>query len=120
MKVIIAGSREITDYELVEECIKDSEMEITEVVSGTCRGVDKLGERWARENKIQIKQFPANWAEKGRDAGKIRNKEMAEYAEALIAIWDGESLGTKNMIETAKKTGLKIRIFEIGKMKGIE
>ena len=108
MKVIIAGSRDITNYNLLLKVIEKSKFEITEVVSGTARGVDKLGERYAEENNIPLKKFPADWNKYNKMAGYLRNKQMAEYADALIAIWDGESRGTKNMIDIAKKMKLDI------------
>ena len=61
-----------------------------------------MGRRWAIENGIPIKEFPANWQEFGRAAGPIRNGEMADYADALIAIWDGRSRGTADMISRMK------------------
>lgn len=112
MKVIIAGSRELNDFLLVQEAVHASTFKITEVVSGTARGVDKQGEAWASLHDIPIKRFPANWKQYGRGAGHIRNAEMAEYADALIAVWDGKSPGTKNMIELARKHNLKVFIYE--------
>ena len=64
--------------------------------------------RWARNNNIPLKMFYPNWDRYGKSAGMIRNKEMAEYAEALIAIWDRRSKGTKHMIATAKRLGLQV------------
>ncbi len=107
-KVIIAGSRNITNYKKVKRFIKKVEFNIDKIVSGMAKGVDKLGEKYAKENDIPIKQFPANWEEYGRTAGPIRNREMAEYATHLIAFWDGKSKGTKNMIDLAIKKGLYI------------
>ncbi len=98
MKVIIAGSRDIIDPEVIFPIIERSPFEIDEVVCGMARGVDRMGRRWALENDIGIREFPANWQEFGRSAGPIRNQEMADYADALIAIWDGWSRGTRNMI----------------------
>ena len=106
MKVIIAGSRHITDRDFVEQAIEDSGFEITEVVCGKAQGVDTVGEEWANDNDIPVKPFPAEWKRYGRAAGPIRNREMAEYADALIAIPDIGSKGTANMIATAKKMGL--------------
>jgi hypothetical protein len=106
MKVIVAGSRSITDYDLVARAIRTSGLDITEIVSGTARGVDSLGERFAAENGIPVAHFPADWTGGGRGAGFVRNYKMAEYADALIAIWDGESRGTAHMIEAARKKGL--------------
>lgn len=113
MITIIAGCRGITDYPLVTEAVKISGFDITEVVSGGAMGVDALGERWADENEIPIRRFPAYWKEYGKMAGPMRNKEMAKYAEALIAVWDGKSRGTSNMIDEGRKERLKIYIHRI-------
>jgi len=112
MKVIIAGSRDFNDYEkLVKKCdFYLSNVRDIEIVSGTARGADKLGERYAKERCYPIKEFPANWDEYGKSAGSIRNREMADYADALIAFWDGKSRGTKDMIEAAQKKGLRIKV----------
>lgn len=99
MKVIVAGSRNVDDYKLVVDTIIRSGYTITEVVSGCATGIDRLGEQWARANNIPIKEMPANWNLNGKAAGPMRNKLMAEYADAAVIIWDGESRGTRNMIE---------------------
>ena len=117
MKVIIAGSRDINDLKHINQTVFESKFKISEVVSGTARGVDRLGERWAKENNVQIKQFPANWDKLGKSAGVIRNKQMAEYADALIAIWDGHSVGTKHMINIALKMGLQVYVHIIKREK---
>lgn len=111
MKTIIAGSREITDPSVVDRAIKESGFTITEVVSGACRGVDELGEQWAAERGVKVKRFPAGWSELGKAAGPIRNAAMAKYADALIAIWDGESRGTRHMITLAYSCGLKVFVW---------
>jgi hypothetical protein len=110
MKVIIAGSRTIRDYELVKQAIKESGFEITEVVCGTANGVDSLGERYAKENGIKLSYFYPDWKGQGKLAGHKRNEQMAHYSEALVAIWDGDSRGTKHMIEYANKKGLKVYV----------
>lgn len=112
MKVIVAGSRGITDYDTVVRAIKESGFQITELVSGGAGGVDKLGEKYANRLEIPVKVFLADWEKKKASAGIIRNAHMANYAEALIAVWDGESRGTKNMIETAEKKGLKVFVWK--------
>ncbi len=115
MKIIIAGSRTITDYYIVKNAINVSNTAIkaTEIVCGMASGVDLLGKRWAEENNIPIKEFPADWERFGKSAGYKRNEEMAEYADALLAIWDKKSRGTKHMIDLARKHGLKIYIFRL-------
>lgn len=111
MKVIIAGCRDFNDYAHVCRAIKESEFEITEIVSGGANGVDKLGERYAKENNIPVKKFPADWNKYGKGAGPKRNGEMAEYADALIAVWDNCSRGTGNMIDKANQRGLDVYIY---------
>ena len=110
MKTIIAGGRDITDYQLVLDAIKESQFPISTVVCGGAKGVDTLGERYATEMNLQLNMFIPDWDTHGRAAGPIRNRKMAENAEALIAVWDGKSRGTKNMIETARKLGLLVYV----------
>lgn len=110
MKVIIAGSRQIIDYQIVVDALINANFVVTQVVSGTARGVDKLGEQWAIKNNIPIKRFPANWDRYGKSAGYIRNEQMAEYAEGLVAIWNGYSKGTGHMIDLARKHKLVVYI----------
>jgi len=107
VKVIIAGSRTIFDYQLVLRAISESGFEITEVVSGKAPGVDRCGEWWAINNNIPVKEFPASFRGLGRAAGPIRNAEMAEYADALICVHNG-SRGSANMMRVARAMGLKI------------
>lgn len=114
MRVIIAGSREITSYNFVCEAIKESGFHITEVVSGTARGVDQLGERWARENGIPIIYFPADWQKYGKKAGYLRNLDMGHYGDALIACWNG-SKGTAHMIDIMSNFGKEIYIKRTSK-----
>lgn len=111
MKTIIAGSRHITDYDVVLEAIKKSGFHISEVVCGTAKGVDSLGERYGKLEDILVKRFPAKWNEHGNKAGILRNIQMAQYADALILVWDGKSKGSANMLKEAKKRYLKI--FEV-------
>ncbi len=113
MKVIIAGSRDFNDYKkLCEYCdLMLSNTENVEIVSGTARGADMLGMKYALDRMLVLKEFPADWDTFGKSAGYRRNKQMAEYADALIAFWDGKSKGTKHMIDLAKEHGLKIRIW---------
>lgn len=114
MKVIIAGSRSITDPREVAQAIRASGFEITEVVSGGARrGVDRIGERWADLWCIPKKTMPANWKALGKAAGIIRNRQMADYAEGLIAVWDGTSRGTADMIKVATSKGLKVFVHKV-------
>jgi hypothetical protein len=112
MRVIIAGGRDIRGVmanRLVEAAISACgwDNEITEVVHGNAVGIDTAADHVCSE-RWPVIPVPAEWDKYGRSAGPIRNKKMADMADALIAIWDGNSRGTKNMIETAKKKGLKV------------
>lgn len=112
MKTIIAGSRTIRSYSVVDTAVKLSGFRITEVVSGAARGVDILGEQWAARHGVPCRVFEADWNRWGKRAGYLRNVEMGEYAEALIAVWDGISPGTKHMINIAYGRGLKVYIYQ--------
>jgi hypothetical protein len=113
MKVIIAGSRTITDYALLMQAVVQSEFEITTVVSGMARGVDSLGITYAELHRLPLWQYPADWSRYGRAAGIQRNKKMAMVADALIAVWDGQSRGTKNMIDEATRKGLRVFVLRV-------
>lgn len=112
MRVIIAGGRDFLDYPDLENGIKDSGFDITEVVCGGASGADAMGDIWAKNHSVPVKMFPANWRMYGKSAGQVRNCHMAAYAEALIAFWDGRSKGTKHMIEEATKRGLRVHIHK--------
>jgi len=109
MKVVIAGSRDLTNYEWVEEAIKNSGYDISEVVSGRCpTGADLFGEQWAEKHNIPVKTFPADWTKYGKSAGPLRNKQMAEYCDAAIVVmWSGGSRGSQNMIDQMAEFPLK-------------
>lgn len=113
MRVIIAGGRDFNNYALLS--VKCDKMFLkrkpTEIVSGCANGADKLGELYAKENSIEIISFPAEWNTHGKAAGIFRNKDMGDYADCLIAFWDGESKGTKHMIDYMKGLNKPVRII---------
>jgi hypothetical protein len=115
MKVIIAGGRGFSDFQLMNskcnEVLLESDEDI-EIVSGTAKGADKMGEHYASIRGFGVKQFPANWDSHGKAAGYIRNKDMADYADMLIAFWDGESKGTQHMINLAKERNLVVHVIK--------
>ena len=115
MRVIIAGSRAFNDYQLLCETITNLQNDglvIDEVVCGGAKGADELGVRWAKEFNVPIKYFLADWDQYGRFAGPKRNMDMGEYADYLIAFWDGISRGTKSMIEIMKRMNKHGRIIK--------
>lgn len=121
-KVIIAGGRDFADMDLLSQTILGlysySELSSLEIVSGRARGADRLGEVFAYEHDIPVKFFPAEWDKHGKAAGFIRNKEMAGYADVLVAFWDGKSKGTSHMINLAKAQDLSVHVVYYGDVNG--
>lgn len=138
MRIIIAGSRSITDYKVVEDAMFKSNAYkvVTEVVSGGARGVDTLAIEWAKKNNVRYSVKKADWNnlkapgaevviqenDKSTDlayryynrrAGLQRNEEMGRYSDALVAIWDGVSTGTLHMINFMKSLGKKVYVFKV-------
>ncbi len=127
VRIIIAGGRDFDDYEVLKKSVHDVIYDLVydgrcsdykcEVVSGTARGADSLGEKFAVEKKFEVKRFPADWDTYGKRAGYIRNEQMAKYAVSdgcygvLVAFWDGQSRGTKHMIDLANKHGLEVHVI---------
>ncbi|MBC7076226.1 MAG: DUF2493 domain-containing protein [Syntrophomonadaceae bacterium] len=113
-RLIIGGSRSFKDYELLKkECdlfLQDVKEDKIVIITGGTRGADKLGEKYADEKGFWKRSFPINFEKFGDDATYIRNEEMVEEGDALIAFWDGKSSGTKNLIELAKEKGLQVKI----------
>ena len=112
MKLIVAGSRSFEDFNYLSETIEANfDVVSLEIVSGGARGTDRLGEEFSRKWGIPLHRFPAEWDKHGRSAGYIRNKEMADFGDALIAFWDGYSKGTGHMIDLATKAGLRVEVI---------
>lgn len=108
-----AGGRDFDDYQLLKATMDKLLCNITDeitVVCGQAKGADTLGEQYAMEKGYTIDYYPAQWKLYGKRAGYLRNEQMAQNADALAAFWNGESRGTKNMIELAKRYGLKVRV----------
>lgn len=115
MKIVIAGSRSITDITALQFAIDRSAFPISEVVSGCARGVDTLGEQWASSEGVLVSHWPANWGRFGRAAGHYRNSEMASYADGAIVLWDGDSRGTLDMIDKMRRARKRCFVFnELG------
>ena len=113
MKVIIAGSRSIDNYSLLLEAIQESKFDITTVISGAATGVDYLGEKYAQEHSLPVKQYMPKWKELSEHAEEMRNCDMAADADACLVIWDGSSLGTKSLIIQAAKRNIPIFVKTI-------
>ena len=115
-KLIVAGGRDFTDAKMLDKAILDlAEGEYADkaisIVSGMARGADMLGYMFAVKNNVVVYAMPADWEQHGKRAGMIRNKEMGEFADALLAFWDSESKGTKQMIDYMRKLGKPVHVI---------
>ena len=115
MRTIITGSKGIEDIRVVKQAVAASRFAIDEVVSGTGRGVNHLGEQWARQKGLRVKQIPADTRRHGERAGTERDYEMIRRADAMIVVWDGENQQTLKLINRARRRGLKVHIHRLGR-----
>ena len=128
IKIIVAGPRDFNNQSFVfsaldmvfsmlpknsketRDFLEIDSLKNIEIVEGGATGIDSLAKSYAISKNIKYKEFPADWNKHGRAAGPIRNKQMAEYSNILIAFRyvDNPSRGTENMIMQAKDNNLKI------------
>lgn len=115
MRTIIAGTREIADKDLVfqqlDEYQATTDKPISLVISGHARGIDKIGEEWGEFYGLPIERYPAYWDLHGKKAGFLRNREMANVAEAAVLFWDGESRGTRSMLKLSLERSLHTVLY---------
>jgi hypothetical protein len=116
--IIVGGTRTFGDYEFLKRKMDRLTRTFTRkivVASGTAAGADTLGERWfwslPPERRLLLKRFHPDWDKHGKAAGPRRNQEMVDYADRAVFFWDGESPGTRDCIERAKKGGLKVKVY---------
>lgn len=115
--LIVAGGRDFDNYQLLsEQLIELSETHLRDrlvnLVSGMAKGADLLAFQFAKEHGVNCIKFPANWNAHGKSAGYIRNSQMASVSDGLLAFWDGQSKGTKNMIDTMNKLGKFVHVVQ--------
>ena len=119
INIVIGGCRNYNDYDYFFNSVHYylssvcSKYDIV-IISGGCRGTDKLAQRYAFEKGYKFEECVAEWGKYGRSAGPIRNRKMVTKADCVIAFWDGKSKGTGNLIDFAKEFNKPIRIVMIG------
>jgi len=118
MNIIIAGSRVYDNYRTLKR-VCDEVIEKTDIgedpitiICGCAHGADALGDRYGYDNRYEIKYFKADWEKYGKGAGPMRNRQMAEVGDMLIAFPIGKSKGTLNMVKEAMKRKLKVYVYE--------
>lgn len=115
-KLIIAGGRDFTDTKMlsgvIDQLVNRGELKdyAVSIVTGMARGADMLGREFALALNVKRYEFPADWNQYGKRAGFIRNKQMGDFADGLLAFWDGESRGTKQMIEYMQSLNKPVHI----------
>jgi hypothetical protein len=122
MKLVVAGSRSLRKlgeigYRITKEGIAEAEetfgRKVTQIVSGRARGPDRFGEAWAIFRRISIKRFIPDWDRYGKRAGHIRNGEMADYGDAVLVLWDGESRGSEGMMRYCQANQIPIIVKKV-------
>ena len=111
MKVLLCGSRTIDDPAFVSRAVEQSGIRPTQIISGGARGIDRLAAEYAASNGIEFTEYLADWDKYGKRAGFIRNCVMVGAADAVIAVWDGTSPGTKHSIEYARSCGKQVLVY---------
>ena len=119
MKVIIAGGRDFTNATVMAIVLNNLqdvdhviEIEDLTLICGMARGADLTAYKLFKEVGLPVEMYPADWDQYGKQAGFIRNTQMAGVADMLIAFWDGQSRGTAHMIDTARKHNLNVLVFD--------
>lgn len=115
MRTIIAGSRGLLDPELVNLAVAQCGWVPSVVLCGGADGPDNNGRLWAKANGVPVEEYPADWYPNGVydiRAGYKRNVKMGDAADALIAVWNGKSGGTRHMLQYAKSRGLRVFIYK--------
>ena len=106
MKIAVVGSRNIT-VKNMEKYLLDGD----EIVSGGAKGVDACAAEYAERNGLKLTVFLPKYERYGRAAPILRNREIVDYADKIIAFWDGHSKGTLSVIQYAEKIGKECRII---------
>lgn len=110
MIMAVIGGREFSDYARLSRVLDSAKSPITEIVSGMARGADQLGARYARERGIWVRELVPLWDLYGKRAGFLRNSDIIETAEVVVAFWDQISKGTADGIAKARKRGIPVHV----------
>lgn len=111
MKYIVAGGRDFADKKQMHQALCLLLVPHDTIISGCAPGADTLAIEWGDLQGLQVDKMPADWDKFGKSAGPIRNQQMAQAADGLIAFWDGKSPGTKDMITKAINYGLETHVY---------
>jgi len=113
MKLIIAGSRTFTDYQLLCRTLTPELLRITQVLTGGARGAEQLGYRWAWKHQIKHQLFRADWERFGKPAGVRRNHQIAQAGDVLVVFGDEPSPGTAHLIQCMRALGKPVVVVSL-------
>lgn len=111
MKVAVIGSRTLTAINIGEYLPNGT----TTIISGGAKGIDTLAAEYAKNHNVAIVEFKPDYKQYGRGATFIRNRQIIDFCDVVVALWDGVSKGTKYSIDYAHKTGKEVQLYEIQK-----
>lgn len=111
MNVAIVGGRDFDDYEQFKSCVNGEKIKFKSIISGGARGVDTLAERYAKEIGVPLKIYWPDWTKHGKAAGPIRNRQIIENSDCVVAFWDEKSPGTRSSLKIAEELKKQLTIF---------
>jgi len=112
MRLAVIGSKEFHDYQKLKSVL-DEISGITTIVSGAAVGTDTMAARYAEDSSIKLLEFPPDHEKYGEEAKLVRDRQIVDNCDQIIAFWDGECAGTDYTINYAKKKDIQITIVEI-------
>lgn len=113
MTILICGPRHFEDiliYKILAQVMYNLGVNPDKIISGGARGVDTYAKQYAERYNIPFQEFKPDWKKYGKGAGHVRNQEMVDIADMVVALWDGKSKGTKSTIDKANKKGIPVVI----------
>lgn len=115
MKLAVVGNRNYTNYITIKSAIDQirTHVAVTEIVSGGATGVDALAKRYATEEKIKYVEFPADWATYGKAAGPLRNQQIVDYCDRVLAFPTDNSPGTQDTIKRATNANKILAVIKV-------
>lgn len=116
LKIGVVGSRGFNDYKLLKDTLDKYLNNVYLIVSGGAEGADSLGEKWANENNIKTLILKPDWKKHGKAAGFIRNTDIVDQSDMIIAFWDGLTRGTEDTIHKTQETDKKLEVIYFNKV----
>jgi hypothetical protein len=113
MKLAVIGSKEFHDFQLLASEI-EKENNLTKIISGAAPGTDRLARRYAVQNNIPLLEFPPDFTKYGEQAKHVRDRQIVEHCDKVLAFWDGICEGTKYTMDHARQQNVPVRVVWVG------